>query len=77
MYFTYVLQCTNTKTNINKFYTGFSEKLPERFEDHISKSVKTTKSFDKIELVYYEVCFSKKDAKARETQLKKGSGRGY
>jgi putative endonuclease len=51
--------------------------LPNREIDHKTKSVKTTKKFDKIELVYYEACLSKKDSLLRERQLKTGFGRGY
>ncbi|KKU16191.1 MAG: hypothetical protein UX24_C0018G0009, partial [Candidatus Giovannonibacteria bacterium GW2011_GWB1_45_9b] len=39
--------------------------------------IKTTKSFNKIELVYYEACLDKTDARKRELQLKTGFGRGY
>lgn len=77
MYFTYVLRCFDFKRKRCKFYTGVSKKLPDRLEDHSTKSVSTTKSFDKIELVYYEACLSKKDAVIREHQLKTGFGRGY
>ncbi len=77
MYYTYVLLCTDTKRKRQEFYTGFSEQLPNRLEDHFTSSVKTTKTFDRIELVYYEVCFNKKDALLREKQLKTGFGRGY
>lgn len=59
------------------YYTGFSESLPDRLDAHFSKNVTSTKSFDRIELVYYECCLSKIDAMAREKQLKTGFGRGY
>lgn len=77
MYFTYVLRCIDNKRGRVEFYTGLSEILPNRLEDHRTKSVKTTKSFDKIELVYYEACLNKTDAIKREKQLKTGFGRGY
>lgn len=77
MYFTYVLRCIDSKRGRVEFYFGSSEILPNRIEDHRSKSVKTTKSFDKIELVYYEACLNKTDAIKREKQLKTGFGRGY
>jgi len=44
---------------------------------HKTKNVDTTKSFDKIELIYYEACRNKTDARKRELQLKTGFGRGY
>jgi putative endonuclease len=59
------------------FYIGSTSDLKERLHDHKSKSVSTTKNFDIIELVYYEACRSKKDARKREIQLKTGFGRGY
>ena len=77
MYFTYVLRCVDNKRRCIEFYTGSSKILPNRIGDHESKSVKTTKSFDKIELVYYEACLNKTDALKREKQLKTGFGRGY
>jgi putative endonuclease len=60
-----------------EFYTGSCNSIENRLEDHITKSVKTTKKFDKIKLVYYEACISKIDARKRELQLKTGFGRGY
>ena len=77
MFYTYILRCFDSKRNYDEFYTGVSSNLPNREIDHKTKSVKTTKKFDKIELVYYEACLDKKDAIAREKQLKTGFGRGY
>ena len=58
-------------------YTGSTDDIDEREIDHKTKSVKTTKTFDRIELVYYEACLNKTDAIKRERQLKTGFGRGY
>ena len=77
MYYTYVLLCIDTKRNRKKFYIGSTSNLNLRKLKHNAKSVKTTKSFDKIELVYYEACLNKTDAGKRELQLKTGFGRGY
>ena len=77
MYFTYVLLCIDEKRNRKKFYIGSSDSLEKRIEAHNTKSIKTTKSFDIIELVYYEACLNKADARKRELQLKTGFGRGY
>ena len=77
MYYTYVLRCIDLKRDIEEFYTGSSEDLPDRENDHKTKSVKTTKKFDRVELVYYEACLDKKDALLRKKQLKTGFGRGY
>jgi len=77
MFYTYVLLCVDSKRNRKKFYVGSSDDFEKRLAEHLSKSVKTTKSFDKIELVYYEASLNKKDARKRELQLKTGFGRGY
>lgn len=77
MYYTYVLLCSNLTNKTEEFYTGSADVLSNRLEDHLTHSVKTTKKFDKIELVYYEACLNKSDARKREMQLKTGFGRGY
>jgi len=58
-------------------YIGFTEDLKLRIEQHRKKVVKTTKGFDEVELIYYESCRNKTDARKREIQLKTGFGRGY
>lgn len=77
MYYSYVLLCVDNKRKRQKFYIGTTEDLRERITAHKTKSVKTTKSFDKISLIYYECCLNKTDAIKREHQLKTGFGRGY
>ena len=76
-YYTYVLLCIDKKRNRKKFYIGYTKNLKNRVKKHISGDVKTTKSFDTIDLVYYEACRNKTDARKRELQLKTGYGRGY
>ncbi len=53
MYSTYVLLCIDTKRNRKKFYIGTTEDIDARELQHKYKNVKTTKSFDKIGLVYF------------------------
>jgi len=77
MFYTYVLHCMDSHRKRHNFYIGSTSDLKQRIEAHKSESIKTTKSFDIIELVYYEACLSKKDARIRELQLKTGFGRGY
>lgn len=77
MYYTYVLLCKDYKRDRVKFYIGSTNDLKSRINEHKTKSVETTKSFDKISLVYYECCVNKTDALKREHQLKTGFGRGY
>ena len=77
MFYTYVLLCTNRKKKNKIFYIGSTSDLKQRIIDHKTRSTKTTKNFDIIELVYYEACLIKTDARKRELQLKTGFGRGY
>ena len=77
MSYTYVLLCIDTKLGRKHFYIGSTEDLKNRVTEHKAGEVKTTKSFDKISLVYYEACLNKTDARKRELQLKTGFGRGY
>ena len=77
MFYTYILLCSGGQHKNPDFYIGSTSNLKERLASHKSKNVSTTKSFDKIELVYYEACLSKTDARKRELQLKTGFGRGY
>src|SRR4030042_3020289 len=77
MFYTYILFCSDTNRKRKKFYIGSTGNLRDRLIKHKSGSTKTTKSFDKIELVYYEACSNKTDAIHREKQLKTGFGRGY
>jgi putative endonuclease len=77
MHYTYVLSCEDKKRGRKKFYIGFTNDLKERILAHKSGAVQTTKSFDKIILVYYEGCLNETDARKRELRLKTGFGRGY
>ena len=73
MYYTYAIF-----DKINKdFYIGYTSDLKKRIEQHMAGFNLTTKKMPNPELVYYEACISKKDAEAREKQLKTGFGRGY
>ena len=77
MFYTYVLLCRDFIRKRSEIYIGFTEDLENRLAVHRSHSVQTTKSFDKIDLIYYEACLDKTDAGRRELQLKTGFGRGY
>ena len=77
LYFTYVLRCVDTKLNSVQFYTGSTTDLKARMLNHKSKNTRSTKRFDKIDLVYFEGCLNKTDSLKREVQLKTGFGRGY
>ena len=72
-----VLYCIDTKRNRRRFYVGFTDNYKKRVVQHKHRLVNSTKSFDKFELVYFEMCLNKTDARRRELQLKTGFGRGY
>ncbi|OGY62353.1 MAG: hypothetical protein A2745_02930 [Candidatus Harrisonbacteria bacterium RIFCSPHIGHO2_01_FULL_44_13] len=77
MHYTYILLCVDDVRERRKFYIGSTDNLNKRIVAHKNKEVQTTKSFDQIELIYFEGCRNKTDARKRELQLKTGFGRGY
>ncbi|MBU1062533.1 MAG: GIY-YIG nuclease family protein [Candidatus Omnitrophica bacterium] len=73
MYYVYVLKSLKD----NNFYTGFTDNLDRRIEEHNNGKEPSTKSRLPFRLVYYEGCLYKGDAIAREKQLKTGRGKKY
>ncbi|MDO8521761.1 MAG: GIY-YIG nuclease family protein [bacterium] len=74
MYFyTYVLLSGKD----NKFYTGSADDLKGRFEEHCHGRVSSTKDRRPLELVYYEACRDRKDARHRESYLKTYHGKMF
>lgn len=73
MYYTYVIQSDKDK----RFYTGFTEDLQNRLNDHNSGKVASTKNRRPFKLIYYEACLNEQDAIAREKYLKSGMGKRY
>jgi len=73
MYYTYILQSTVD----NKFYTGYTKDLKQRFEQHQKGRVSSTKSRRPLKLIYYEVCLNQQDATHREKYLKSFYGKMY
>jgi len=61
----------------DKFYIGFTNNLKRRIFEHRGNKIHTTQRMQNPKIVYYEACFSKRDAQKREKQLKTGFGRGY
>ncbi len=59
------------------FYTGFSIDLEKRIEEHNRGEVFSTKHRIPLEIVYYEVSFSRDDATHREKYLKTTYGKRY
>ena len=73
MYYTYILLSKKDRN----FYTGCTDNLRKRFEEHNNGRVKSTKHRIPIELIYYEACVCKEDAYRREKYLKTGKGKRY
>ena len=73
MYYTYVLQSRKD----GQFYTGFTQDLKLRFEQHNKGSVEATKDRRPLDLIYYEACICRNDATHREKYLKSYHGKSY
>lgn len=73
MYYVYVLQSLKDKL----FYTGYTENLKLRFEQHNKGLAESTKNRLPLRLVYYEACLNQQDATHREKYLKTYHGKCY
>ena len=74
MYHVYVLQSLKN----GQLYFGRTENLEERLSEHNNGNVSSTKQHKPWEYVYVESYKAKKDAAARELQLKQyGNARTY
>ena len=73
MYYTYVLQ---SKLD-NRFYTGVTQNLKLRFEQHNAGRVRSTKQRRPLGLIYYEACLEWDDAVKREKYLKTYHGKMF
>ena len=73
MYYTYILQSTVD----NKFYTGYTKDLKQRFEQHQEGKVPSTQNRRPFKLIYYEACLNQQDATHREKYLKSFYGKMY
>ncbi len=73
MYYTYILQSLED----GRFYTGFTEDLKLRFEQHNKGLVESTRSRRPLKLVYYEACLDRNDATRREKYLKTYHGKMF
>lgn len=72
-YFVYVLLSLKDQM----FYTGYTKQLEYRLEQHAAGEVNSTCKRRPLLHVYSEMCFSQKDALARERYLKSGMGKRY
>jgi len=73
MIYTYLLRSKKD----NKWYTGITNDLLKRFNEHNSNKVFSTKHRGPFELIYYEACMNEKDARMREKYLKTGMGKRF
>ena len=73
MYFIYLLLSSKD----NKFYTGSTNNLQRRLQEHNSGNVKSTRNRRSLQIIYYEACINEKDAQQREKYLKSGMGKRY
>lgn len=72
-FYTYVIRCAK----LDIFYTGTTNDLSRRLEQHNNGQVYYTKNKRPLRLVYFEACLDKKDAYRRERYLKTGMGKRY
>jgi putative endonuclease len=73
MYYVYILLSEKD----GKFYTGSTNDLKRRINEHYSGQVDSTKDRLPMKLIYYEACIDEIDARAREKYLKSGMGKRY
>jgi len=73
MFYTYVLQSQKD----GKWYTGSTNDLRKRFNQHNKGKVSSTKNRGPFVLIYYEACLNEQDACFREKYLKSGMGKRY
>jgi len=71
MYYTYILLSLKD----NNYYTGFTNNLKLRFEQHNKGLVESTEDRRPFELIYYEACVDQRDAIKREKYLKTYHGK--
>ena len=62
MYYVYILQSLRD----NKLYSGYSDNLKRRLEEHNKGKVESTKWRKPFVLIYYEAYQQQQDATARE-----------
>jgi len=73
MFYTYLL----ISQKDHHWYTGSTGDLKKRLGEHNSGKNFSTKSRRPFHLVYYEACFDRSDAEAREKFFKSGPGKRF
>ncbi|MBI2462880.1 MAG: GIY-YIG nuclease family protein [Candidatus Spechtbacteria bacterium] len=71
MYYIYIIQSINSP---KQFYTGFSENINNRLDDHNSGKSTHTNKFKPWRLIYCSIFINKKKAYDFEKYLKTASG---
>lgn len=70
VFYVYILN-TIGKNNKRRFYTGYTNDLYRRLEEHkAGKGARFTKGKKKIELKYVETYINRKEAMKRELEIK-------
>jgi putative endonuclease len=72
-YYVYVLKSGKD----NKNYTGYTQNLKLRFEQHQKGHVESTADRRPLKLIYYEACLNQQDATHREKYLKTYHGKMF
>ena len=72
-YYVYVLQSEKD----GKFYTGYTQNLKLRFQQHQKGQVPSTKNRRPFKLIYFEGCLNQQDALRREKYLKTHYGKMF
>ena len=72
-YYVYLLRSEKDK----KFYTGYTNNIKFRVQQHNAGKVKSTKYRQPFKLIYWEGCLNQKDALHREKYLKSAWGKRY
>ena len=73
MYYTYVLKSHKS----GRWYTGSTEDLRKRFNQHNQNKSRYTKKRGPYDLIYYEACKNREDAEVREKYLKSTMGKRF
>ncbi|HDK27005.1 MAG TPA: GIY-YIG nuclease family protein [Candidatus Atribacteria bacterium] len=72
-YYTYVLLSLKD----NNFYTGYTNNIKRRFEEHCKGYFESTKDRKPLKLIYYEACLSQAYATHRDKYLKSFHGKMF
>jgi len=72
-YYVYILQ--SVKDGL--FYTGYTNNLKNRIQEHLDGRVVSTKNRLTMKLVYWEGCLNQQDATRREKYHKSAWGKRY